>query len=88
MAGAVAAGVVLCRFLGNGRNGEIAAAGTIEVREVVVTAKEYGTLAGLFAQEGISFAGPADDDNICGFARGPKRLEPFAAPVFKTLLPA
>lgn len=49
---AVAAGVVLCRFLGNGRNGAIAAAGTIEVREVVVTAREYGTLAELLVEEG------------------------------------
>ena len=49
---AIAAGVALCRFLGNGRNGAIVAAGTFEVREVVVTAKEYGTLAELAAREG------------------------------------
>ena len=36
---AVAGGIALCRFLGDGKNDAVAAAGTIEVTEVNVTAK-------------------------------------------------
>ena len=36
---AIAGGVAICRFLGNGRSTEVSAAGTVEVREVSVTAR-------------------------------------------------
>jgi HlyD family secretion protein len=49
---AVAVGVVLCRFLGDGENDAVAAAGTIEVTEVNVSAKESGTLSGVRFREG------------------------------------
>ena len=49
---AVAGGIALCRFLGNGKNGAVAAAGTIEVTEVSVTAKESGTLSSAGFREG------------------------------------
>jgi HlyD family secretion protein len=48
----VAAGVALCRFLGNRKDNAIAAAGTIEVTEVNVTAKESGTLSEVRFREG------------------------------------
>jgi len=48
----VAGGVALCRFLGDGKNGAIVAAGTIEVTEVNVAAKESGTLLGVSFREG------------------------------------
>jgi len=49
---AVAGGVALCRFLGNGRGTEIRAAGTVEVREVSVAAREHGTLGEFRVGEG------------------------------------
>jgi len=49
---AVAGGIALCRFLGDGKNGAVAAAGTIEVTEVSVTAKESGTLSSAGFREG------------------------------------
>ncbi len=49
---AVAGGIALCRFLGDGKNDAVAAAGTIEVTEVNVTAKENGTLSAAAFKEG------------------------------------
>lgn len=49
---AVAGGIALCRFLGNGKNDAVVAAGTIEVTEVSVTAKESGTLSEACFEEG------------------------------------
>lgn len=49
---AVAGGIALCRFLGNGKDKAIVAAGTIEVTEVNVTAKESGTLSSVGFREG------------------------------------
>jgi len=49
---AVAGGIALCRFLGNGKNDAVVAAGTIEVTEVNVTAKENGTLSAAAFKEG------------------------------------
>lgn len=47
-----AGGIALCRFLGDGKNDAIAAAGTIEATEVSVTAKESGTLSAAGFKEG------------------------------------
>lgn len=49
---AVAGGIALCRFLGDGKNDAVVAAGTIEVTEVNVTAKENGTLSAAAFKEG------------------------------------
>jgi len=49
---AVAGGIALCRFLGDGKKDAVAAAGTIEVTEVNVTAKENGTLSAAGFKEG------------------------------------
>jgi len=49
---AIAGGLAICRFLGNGRETELAAAGTVEVREVSVTAREHGTLGEFRIGEG------------------------------------
>lgn len=49
---AIAGGFAICRFLGNGRGTEVAAAGTVEVREVSVIAREHGTLGEFSVGEG------------------------------------
>lgn len=49
---AIAGGLAICRFLGNGRSTEVSAAGTVEVREVSVTAREHGTLGEFRVGEG------------------------------------
>lgn len=49
---ALTGGVLLCRYLGRAKVQGISATGTIEVREVNVTARESGTLSGLRVREG------------------------------------
>ena len=49
---AIAGGVVLCRFLGDGGDGAVKAAGTVEVQEVNVATREKGTVTDLRFDEG------------------------------------